>query len=125
MPRLQPTGVPLVDELMKLPSADAAALRALQLLTFLAATAAGGALLLRLLGRAVRRRIAADGGARFRLWPRALAAAVRPCKVMLPLYCAARAATVALALAQVAVTRLDGHLAVLLARESGHARVCL
>lgn len=38
-------------------------------------------------------------------------------QVMLPLYCGARAATVALALGQVALTRLDGQLAAALARE--------
>lgn len=78
---LQATGVPLVDELMKLPSMDAAASRAVQLLAFLAVTAVAGTLLLRLLGRAARRRIAAHGDARFQLLPRVVAAAARPSKV--------------------------------------------
>lgn len=42
-------------------------------------------------------------------------------QVMLPIYCASRAATVALALAQVAVTRLNGQVASLLSRECQQA----
>ena len=40
---------------------------------------------------------------------------------MLPIYCASRAATVALALAQVAVTRLNGQVASLLSSECQQA----
>ncbi|KAI3427153.1 hypothetical protein D9Q98_007090 [Chlorella vulgaris] len=100
------TGVPLVEELLKLSSVEAAAWHSLRLLAFLGALALVGTLLLRALGRAGGRRVHDSSlTGRFSVWGSILAAAFRPCKVMMPLYCGTRAATVVLALAEVAATK--------------------
>lgn len=65
---------------MKLPSVDAAAAHSLHLLAFLAATAAIGTLLLRLLDSAAGRRISAYGR-RLNVGAALLSSALRPCKV--------------------------------------------
>lgn len=102
-----PTGVPLVDELMKLGSVGAAAQHSARLLAFLAAVALLGGLTLKVAGAAADRRIQAAGETQLQVKSALVAAAFRPCKVMLPLYCATRAATVVLALAEVAATLLN------------------
>ncbi|KAL4855281.1 putative MscS family protein [Chlorella vulgaris] len=103
---MRATGVPLVEELLKLSSVEAAAWHSLRLLAFLGALALVGTLLLRALGRAGGRRVHDSSlTGRFSVWGSILAAAFRPCKVMMPLYCGTRAATVVLALAEVAATK--------------------
>jgi hypothetical protein len=111
----EPTGVPLVDELMKLPTLAAAVQRSLHLLLLLGGVAACGSLLLRALDTEAGRRIRERGDAHFNIRATLLASAAKPCQVMLPLFCATRAATVVLALAEVAATKLNGQLSAVLA----------
>ncbi|KAL4430047.1 hypothetical protein ABPG77_004417 [Micractinium sp. CCAP 211/92] len=110
----EPTGVPLVDELMKLGSVEAAAQRSIRLLAFLAAAALLGSLALRALDSAAGRRMEAVGQTGFDARAALVASASRPCRAMLPLYCATRAATVVLALAEMAAAQLPGDPASLL-----------
>ena len=76
----QPTGVPLVDELMKLSSVDAAWHHSVRLLAFLAALAVAGNLLLRAVDRLAGERLSASTE-RFSLAAAVVAAALRPCQV--------------------------------------------
>ncbi|KAL4444001.1 hypothetical protein ABPG75_011738 [Micractinium tetrahymenae] len=66
-----------------------------------------GGLALRAMDAAAGRRIKAAGQTGFNTWAALVASAYRPCKAMLPPYCATRAATVVLALAEVAATKLQ------------------
>ncbi|PRW50874.1 mechanosensitive ion channel isoform A [Chlorella sorokiniana] len=72
-------------------------------------------LLLRALDTEAGRRIRERGDAHFNIRATLLASAAKPCQVMLPLFCATRAATVVLALAEVAATKLNGQLSAVLA----------
>ena len=78
-PCKQATGVPLVDELMKLGSVAAAAHRSLHLLAVLAGVALVGTLVLRAADAAADRRI--RGATTFNVGAALVAAAYRPCKV--------------------------------------------
>lgn len=108
--------MPLVDELMRQPTMQAALVRSAQLLALLAAAALVGSLLLRQLRHVAGKRMHV-GRKHFQVGATLLAAALRPCQVMLPLFCATRAATVIAALVQVAATKHDGSLLSLLVGE--------
>lgn len=119
MPRLQATGVPLVDELMRLRTLEAAVQYSTRLAAIVLAVGVIGTLALRLASRAAGRRAPTAPVDGFNVLAAAAGAALLPCQVLLPYGTGAYLLTLGASLGQVAATLRPQAFAALLCEWAG------